>query len=79
MRLAVLPGSFPKGTEFFDVGGVPVSLIEGIASAWDDGKGRWFLFNSRAATRLSEARFRAMVAACEPRDPNDLSMHSEQS
>jgi hypothetical protein len=60
-----LPSSFPEGTSFFDVEGVPISLINGVARAWDCGKPRWFPFNSidRNEIAVSESKFRAMVAA----------------
>jgi hypothetical protein len=62
-----LPSSFPEGTSFFDVEGVPVSLVNGVARAWDCGKPRWFPFNSidRNEIAVSESKFRAMVAARE--------------
>jgi hypothetical protein len=59
-----LPASFPAGTEFADVEGVPVSYSPGKAcTAWDRPSGRPFPLSSfgRNGTVLSETHFRDRV------------------
>jgi len=61
-----LPASFPAGTLFADVEGVPCTLVEstGVCRAWDTSPERRFSgasFNHNG-TLLSESKFRAFVA-----------------
>ncbi len=61
-----LPASFPPGTLFADVEGVPCTLVEstGVCRAWDSAEPRRFSgasFNHNG-TLLSESAFRAFVA-----------------
>lgn len=57
-----LPASFPAGTDFADVEGVPVSFEpkSGATTAWDVATGRPFPFDSlmRNGTVMSETAFR---------------------
>lgn len=60
-----LPESFPAGTRFADVEGVPVSeTLELVCRAWDVPEGRRFpgFSFSHNGTLVSEEAFRAMVA-----------------
>lgn len=56
--------SFRRGTLFFDVVGVPVSVSMNSARAWEFGSSRRFPLETvlRHGRRISEARFRAAVA-----------------
>jgi hypothetical protein len=62
-----LPESFPPGTRFFDVKGLPVSLCNGQAQSWGPTGKRWFnaafLLKPGKAVSLSEAGFRNLVSA----------------
>lgn len=61
-------GPFPAGTLFFDVEGVPVSKTPGwVVSAWDpDPRPFPILSMMRNGEWISEARFRQLVARCDP-------------
>jgi len=65
-----LPVAFPAGTKFFDVEGVPVTRApeSWICRAWDKPEPRFFPAPSvlRKGELISEARFRQMVARCDP-------------
>lgn len=64
-----LPQSFPHGTEFLDVDGVPVTVTpDGTCRAWDlreDDEPRTFPRGAvtRDGDTIAEAEFRTMVAA----------------
>lgn len=55
--------SFRRGTLFFDVAGVPVSVSMNSARAWEFGTSRRFPLDTvlRHGRRISEARFRAAL------------------
>ena len=60
-----LPDSFPKGTRFADVEGVPVSCTpDWMCRAWDGDEPRRFSPASfiHNGTMVSEAEFRSLVA-----------------
>jgi len=63
---SLLPESFPPGTRFADVEGVPVSESDIVCTAWDPSPRRFpgtsFLRNG---TLVPEAEFRAMVMAIQ--------------
>lgn len=63
---SLLPESFPPGTRFADVEGVPVSETDIVCTAWDPSPRRFpgasFLRNG---TLVPEAEFRAMVMAIQ--------------
>lgn len=63
-----LPESFPPGTRFADVEGVPVSCTEGyVCRAWDSAEPRRFPVDSflRNGELLDEAAFRGLVASVQ--------------
>lgn len=60
---AMIP-QFPKGTQFFDVEGVPVTIDQNRhVRAWDAPEPRWFPLSSvdHNGTIIPEAQFLAMV------------------
>lgn len=69
VTLMKLPQSFPHGTEFLDVDGVPVTVFnDGACYAWDmreDDDPRTFPLGAvtRDGDTIAETEFRAMVAA----------------
>lgn len=63
-----LPDSFPAGTEFFDVEGVPVTKSpEYVVRAWDTDPPRRFsaASMSRNGTLVHESDFRKLAAASQ--------------
>ncbi|MHC9086126.1 hypothetical protein ACYX7E_14020 [Luteimonas sp. RIT-PG2_3] len=69
MTTRPLPESFPPGTLFANVGGVPVTESpDGDVEAWDTTSPRRFPAThlAREGMTISEGTFRAMVA-CERR------------
>lgn len=64
-RGASLPDSFPDGTQFADVEGVPVTRTPTmVCTAWDYDEPRGFPIDSflRNGELIDEERFRALVA-----------------
>jgi len=61
--LVALPASFPRGTEFGDYEGLPLTDFAGQSTAWDRPGGRWFSNNEffSKATPCTENAFRALV------------------
>lgn len=64
-----LPDQFPKGTEFANALGVPVSVTpDGACLAWDGTAPRRFHYPSfLSGTPLDEVTFRQMVDAIRSR------------